>query len=63
VKLEDLDDGEDGAQLLGEPGAALPRVEELRDDLPVPSRQDCGLLALPRPRRHRILPVLVDTRP
>ncbi len=37
---------------------ALPGVEELRHDLPVPADQRTGLLPLPHPRRHRILPVL-----
>ena len=37
---------------------ALPDVEELRHDPPVPADQRLGLLPLPRPRRHRILPVL-----
>ena len=37
---------------------ALPGVEELRHDHPVPPDQRPGLLPLPRPRRHRILPVL-----
>ena len=39
-------------------GPALPRVEELRHDHPAPRRQHHRLLQLPRPRRHRILPVL-----
>ena len=37
---------------------ALPRIKELRHDLPVPADQCPGLLPLPRPRRHRVLPVL-----
>jgi hypothetical protein len=36
----------------------LSHVEELRHDQPVPADQRLGLLPLPRPRRHRILPVL-----
>jgi hypothetical protein len=36
----------------------LPRVEELRYDHPDPGNQHHRLLQLPRPRRHRILPVL-----
>jgi hypothetical protein len=39
-------------------GTALPRLEELRHDDPDPGNQHQGLLQLPRPRRHRILPVL-----
>ena len=38
--------------------AGLPRVEELRHDHPDPGNQHQRLLQLPRPRRHRILPVL-----
>jgi hypothetical protein len=37
---------------------AFPHIEQLRHDHPVPPHQRLGLLALPRPRRHRILPVL-----
>ena len=36
----------------------LPHIEELRHDDPVAAGQSLGLLPLPRPRRHRILPVL-----
>ena len=36
----------------------LPRVEELRHDHPDPGNKHHRLLQLPRPRRHRILPVL-----
>jgi hypothetical protein len=39
-------------------GPALPCVEELRHDYAVPRHQHHRLLQLPRPRRHRILPVL-----
>jgi len=38
--------------------AGLPRIEELRRDHPGPGSQHQRLLQLPRPRRHRILPVL-----
>jgi hypothetical protein len=43
---------------LRQEGRSRPRVEESRDDLPVPGHQQCGLLPLPGPRCHRILPVL-----
>jgi hypothetical protein len=36
----------------------LPDIEKLRHDHPVPRSQHHRLLQLPRPRRHRILPVL-----
>ena len=36
----------------------LPHIEELRHDHPVPPHQCLSLLTLPRPGRHRILPVL-----
>ena len=42
-------------------GAARPGIEELRHDRPVPGHQHPGLLPLPRPRRHRVLPVLPST--
>ena len=38
--------------------AARPGVEEPGHDLAVPGHQHIGLMPLPRPRRHRILPVL-----
>jgi len=38
--------------------AAPPGVEELRHYHPVAPDQRLGLLPLPRPRRHRVLPVL-----
>src|ERR1039457_3474382 len=38
--------------------AALPGVEEPGHDVAVPGHQHIGLSPLPRPRRHRILPVL-----
>ena len=38
--------------------AALPGVEELRHDHPMAPDQRLRLLPLPRPRRHRVLPVL-----
>jgi hypothetical protein len=37
---------------------ALPRIEELRHDHPLPRGQHDGLSQLPGPRGHRILPVL-----
>jgi hypothetical protein len=37
---------------------ALPDIEELRRDAPVPPDQGLGLLPLPDPRRLRVLPVL-----
>ena len=36
---------------------ALPRIEELGHDHPVPADQHDSLLQLPCPRRHRVLPV------
>jgi hypothetical protein len=37
---------------------AVADVEELGHDAPVPGYQGGGLIPLPRPRRHRVLPVL-----
>ncbi len=39
-------------------GPAVPDIEELGHDPPMPGHQRSGLVPLPRPRRDRILPVL-----
>ena len=59
VRVGELGDQGGGLRAAG-PGKlpGLGHVEELRHDLPVAADQRPGLLPLPRPRRHRILPVL-----
>jgi hypothetical protein len=59
VRIRELSDQGGGLRAAGPrqlPG--LPHVEEIRHDLPVAADQRLGLLPLPCPRRHRILPVL-----
>ena len=59
VRVSELSDQRGGPRAVPpRQAAAVPGVEELRHDLTVPGHQHPGLLPLPRPRRHRILPVL-----